>query len=241
MRHRSGLAAARRRDPGDRELQGLRFLGLLSHAGQAIGAGNAQTLEADRRRARSRSSARSPARCASAASRSRKSASARRRPRASSTTQPGVTEMRPGNYVFFDRTQVGLGRDARQCRCAMSVCDGRQPAGRRARHLRRRQQDADAQTACAASATTVGYGLVFPEPRRAASRSVDRDRAAVGGARGRAGAAGLPRCDRRSRPHPAESRLRRHEPRRRAAAGRWARHCRPHSGRRAGESLVEHW
>ena len=34
--------------------------------------------------------------------------------------QPGVTEMRPGNYVFFDRTQYGL-EAASLDRCAMSI------------------------------------------------------------------------------------------------------------------------
>jgi D-serine deaminase-like pyridoxal phosphate-dependent protein len=34
--------------------------------------------------------------------------------------QAGVTEMRPGNYVFFDRTQVGLGAATWET-CAMSV------------------------------------------------------------------------------------------------------------------------
>src|SRR5579863_4540957 len=34
--------------------------------------------------------------------------------------QPGVTEMRPGNYVFVDRTQVGLGA-ARLDDCAQSI------------------------------------------------------------------------------------------------------------------------
>jgi D-serine deaminase-like pyridoxal phosphate-dependent protein len=34
--------------------------------------------------------------------------------------QHGVTEMRPGNYVFFDRTQVGLGA-ARREDCAQSI------------------------------------------------------------------------------------------------------------------------
>jgi D-serine deaminase-like pyridoxal phosphate-dependent protein len=34
--------------------------------------------------------------------------------------QPGATEMRPGNYVFFDRTQVGLG-SATFDECAMSI------------------------------------------------------------------------------------------------------------------------
>ena len=36
------------------------------------------------------------------------------------TSQTGVTEMRPGNYVFFDRTQVGLG-SATLDQCSLSI------------------------------------------------------------------------------------------------------------------------
>ena len=36
------------------------------------------------------------------------------------TAQKGVTEMRPGNYVFFDRTQVGLG-SATLDQCSLSI------------------------------------------------------------------------------------------------------------------------
>ena len=44
--------------------------------------------------------------------------------------QHGVTEMRPGNYVFFDRTQVGLGA-ARREDCAQSDHFAPSSAGRR--------------------------------------------------------------------------------------------------------------
>jgi D-serine deaminase-like pyridoxal phosphate-dependent protein len=37
-----------------------------------------------------------------------------------SAGQPGLTEIRPGNYVYFDRTQVGLGA-ARYDDCALTV------------------------------------------------------------------------------------------------------------------------
>jgi D-serine deaminase-like pyridoxal phosphate-dependent protein len=37
-----------------------------------------------------------------------------------SATEPGPTELRPGNYVFFDRTQIGLGSAALQD-CALTV------------------------------------------------------------------------------------------------------------------------
>ena len=37
-----------------------------------------------------------------------------------SLTEPGVTELRPGNYIYFDRTQVGLGA-AEWDDCALTV------------------------------------------------------------------------------------------------------------------------
>src|SRR5439155_26839724 len=37
-----------------------------------------------------------------------------------SVKQPGITELRPGNYVYFDRTQVGLGA-ASWDDCALTV------------------------------------------------------------------------------------------------------------------------
>ena len=81
------------------------------------------------------------------------------------TLQTGATEMRPGNYVFFDRTQVGL-RATTVDSCALSiVVDGRQPAGAGARRVRCRQQDAD-----------VGW--------RARLRHADRSRPGVFGPRG---------------------------------------------------------
>ncbi|MEZ5319283.1 MAG: alanine racemase [Vicinamibacterales bacterium] len=89
-------------------LPGLRFRGLLSHAGHAYGAASEAEIgdvaEAEiriHRTLRDTLAARGvavdeisvgstpSARCIG--------------------DQPGVTEMRPGNYVFFDRTQVGLG------------------------------------------------------------------------------------------------------------------------------------
>ena len=47
------------------------------------------------------------------------------------TRQHGVTEMRPGNYVFFDRTQVGLGAATARRLRDVGRRDGRQPAGAR--------------------------------------------------------------------------------------------------------------
>jgi D-serine deaminase-like pyridoxal phosphate-dependent protein len=65
------------------------------------------------------------------------------------TEQPGVTEMRPGNYVFLDRMQVGLGTA---------------PVGRPARD--RVIFDAGSKTLTSDGARgfapAPGYGLVFP-------------------------------------------------------------------------------
>src|SRR5262245_17336331 len=90
------------------ELSGLRFRGLLSHAGQGYGARSEDELPeiADSE----------VAILTSIASRLRDAGvevaeiSVGATPTARFITrQKGVTEMRPGNYVFFDRTQVGLG------------------------------------------------------------------------------------------------------------------------------------
>jgi D-serine deaminase-like pyridoxal phosphate-dependent protein len=90
------------------ELSGLRFLGLLSHAGQGYGAASQDELEAI--------AGREAEILGSIAGRLRDAdvevaeLSVGATPTARFITrQHGVTEMRPGNYVFFDRTQVGLG------------------------------------------------------------------------------------------------------------------------------------
>src|SRR5262249_10253183 len=77
------------------------------------------------------------------------------------TAQTGATEMRPGNYVFFDRTQVGLGA-ATLDRTAMHVVSTvvSRPAPTRVIF------DAGAKTlaadACRGFSASPGYGLVFP-------------------------------------------------------------------------------
>jgi D-serine deaminase-like pyridoxal phosphate-dependent protein len=93
---------------GISELSGVSFLGLLSHAGQGYGAATADELEAI--------AAHEAEILGSIAGRLREAAvevaevSVGATPTARFITrQHGVTEMRPGNYVFFDRTQVGLG------------------------------------------------------------------------------------------------------------------------------------
>jgi D-serine deaminase-like pyridoxal phosphate-dependent protein len=101
------------------KLPGLKLLGLLSHAGHAYHAANEDALRqvareeaeimtnlAERAQARGLAideisvGATPPARF--------------------SMSEPGITELRPGNYVYNDRTQVGLG-SARLDDCALTV------------------------------------------------------------------------------------------------------------------------
>src|SRR5262249_21221986 len=75
--------------------------------------------------------------------------------------QPGVTEMRPGNYVFFDRTQAALGSTTMKD-CALFVVSTvvSRPAANRV------ILDAGSKTLTTDSArgfnAPSGYGAVFP-------------------------------------------------------------------------------
>jgi D-serine deaminase-like pyridoxal phosphate-dependent protein len=101
------------------DLRGLKFRGLLSHAGHGYGAGSDEELGAI---------AREEATILAdlAAALQQVGVGVEERSVGATPTarfvgeQPGVTEMRPGNYVFFDRTQVGLGAAAFDD-CALSV------------------------------------------------------------------------------------------------------------------------
>ncbi len=100
-------------------LPGLRLSGLLSHAGHAYSATSAADIEAI-----AESEARILTRLAAAA-RARgieiNELSVGATPTARfSTRQPGITELRPGNYVYLDRTQVALGGAAIDD-CALTV------------------------------------------------------------------------------------------------------------------------
>jgi D-serine deaminase-like pyridoxal phosphate-dependent protein len=90
------------------DLKGVRLAGLLSHAGHGYTAGSAQELEAV--------ASREIEIMTSLAARAREAGVSIDEISVGSTPtarfigrQTGATEMRPGNYVFFDRTQVGLG------------------------------------------------------------------------------------------------------------------------------------
>lgn len=100
-------------------LPGLNFRGLLSHAGHAYHAHSRDELAAIATRELDILTT------LAAALRSRGVAveelSVGSTPTAAfAPTQRGITEMRPGNYVFFDRTQVGLGAAAISD-CAMFI------------------------------------------------------------------------------------------------------------------------
>ena len=60
-----------------------------------------------------------------------------------SAREKGLTEIRPGNYAYFDRTQVGVGSAALERLRPHRPRARRQPAGARSDHFRQRQQDVD--------------------------------------------------------------------------------------------------
>jgi D-serine deaminase-like pyridoxal phosphate-dependent protein len=100
-------------------LPGLRFRGLLSHAGHAYGAGSESETAAI-----ASDEAQTLARLAAEVERlgvGVEEISVGATPTARySLQQHGVTELRPGNYIYFDRTQVGLGA-ATWADCALTV------------------------------------------------------------------------------------------------------------------------
>ena len=100
-------------------LAGLSFRGLLSHAGQAYNVASLEELGDVA--AKEIAILRTLAGAARAASVEVAEISVGSTPTARFITiQDGVTEMRPGNYVFFDRTQYGL-LSAKLENCAMSI------------------------------------------------------------------------------------------------------------------------
>jgi D-serine deaminase-like pyridoxal phosphate-dependent protein len=101
------------------DLPGLRFLGLLSHAGHAYGAGSESEISAI-----AASEARTLTQLADDVARLGprvEEISVGATPTARfSLRQDGITELRPGNYIYFDRTQVALGAAAWDD-CALTV------------------------------------------------------------------------------------------------------------------------
>jgi D-serine deaminase-like pyridoxal phosphate-dependent protein len=142
-------------------LPGLNFRGLLSHAGHSYNAASVHDIAAvaDREITILRSIA-AQARDAGV---DIAEISVGSTPSARFITlQSGVTEMRPGNYVFYDRTQVGLGSTTLD-NCAMHVIATvvSRPAPARIVF------DAGSKTLTSDAArgfgAITGHGLVFPD------------------------------------------------------------------------------
>ena len=100
-------------------LPGLRFRGLLSHAGHGYGAASASELEAIAEQEAQLLSALTERVRALGVEVAEISVGATPTFRFS-VGQPNITELRPGNYVYFDRTQVALGA-ASWDDCALTV------------------------------------------------------------------------------------------------------------------------
>jgi D-serine deaminase-like pyridoxal phosphate-dependent protein len=101
------------------DLPGLRFKGLLSHAGQAYGAASeAETAIIAEREASLLRALR--ARVVEQGVRVEEVSVGSTPTARYSLHQEGITELRPGNYVYYDRTQVALGSAAWED-CALTV------------------------------------------------------------------------------------------------------------------------
>jgi D-serine deaminase-like pyridoxal phosphate-dependent protein len=100
-------------------LPGLRLRGLLSHAGHGYGAKSAAEAEAIAAAEADTLISLADAAVASGVPRDEISVGATPTARFS-VGQQGITELRPGNYIYFDRTQVGLGAATWED-CALTV------------------------------------------------------------------------------------------------------------------------
>jgi D-serine deaminase-like pyridoxal phosphate-dependent protein len=118
--HRCGIDPASASAPGTvraiAAMEGLTFRGLLSHAGHGYAAQSDRELRGIAER-----EAETLRDLAAAAQIRCDEISVGATPTARfSADQDGITELRPGNYAYFDRTQVGLGA-ARWDDCALTV------------------------------------------------------------------------------------------------------------------------
>jgi len=140
-------------------LPGLRFRGLLSHAGQGYMASSVAELGAVARHEAGILARLTNGLRASGVPVDEVSVGATPTSRFIGD-QPGVTEMRPGNYVFFDRTQVGLGAASLED-CALHVISTVVSRPARDRII----LDAGSKTltndGARAFGPATGYGLVF--------------------------------------------------------------------------------
>lgn len=101
------------------ELPGLNFRGLLSHAGHAYGATSEEQLAAIAREEAAILTTLRDRLVASGVAVQELSVGATPTARFSAGL-PGLTELRPGNYIYFDRMQVALGSAAWED-CALTV------------------------------------------------------------------------------------------------------------------------
>ena len=142
------------------DLSGLNLLGLLSHAGHSYAAKSDEEIEeiAEREIAILRGLA-AQARDAGVALHELSVGST---PTARFITrQEGATEMRPGTYVFYDRTQSGLGA-APIDHCAMSVIATVVSRPVPSRLVLDAGSKVLSSDALRGFGTTAGHGLVFP-------------------------------------------------------------------------------
>ena len=100
-------------------LPGLNFRGLLSHAGHAYHAHSENELR-QMAEAEARTVTELAARCRASGIAIQEISAGATPPARFSIEQDGFTEFRPGNYVYFDRTQVALGA-ASVDDCALTV------------------------------------------------------------------------------------------------------------------------
>jgi D-serine deaminase-like pyridoxal phosphate-dependent protein len=100
-------------------MPGLRLRGLLTHAGHGYAAHSEDELRAIAADEASLLAELASRAAASGIALEERSVGATPTLRFSAN-QPGLTELRPGNYVYFDRTQVGLG-SAALADCALTV------------------------------------------------------------------------------------------------------------------------
>jgi D-serine deaminase-like pyridoxal phosphate-dependent protein len=100
-------------------LPGLRLKGLLSHAGHAYHAHSEDEMKA-MAEDEARTMRELADKCRAAGVTIDEISAGATPPARYSIKQKGFTEYRPGNYVYFDRTQVGLGAAALD-RCALTV------------------------------------------------------------------------------------------------------------------------
>jgi D-serine deaminase-like pyridoxal phosphate-dependent protein len=118
--HRCGIDPGAASAPGIvraiADMPGLRYRGLLSHAGHGYGASSEKQLEAI---AHEEAQILSELAAASGVACDEISVGATPTARFS-LEQTAMTELRPGNYAYFDRTQVALGA-ARWNDCALTV------------------------------------------------------------------------------------------------------------------------